>query len=111
MGSAACFSGPQYTIPQLCFCSAQNAISIFVSALCAIADTSATHNHGKESKRGRLVVPLVLLLTQVHLALKKKLFEVVCGTVAAISLLTEKKDLFLVCGIIVIILKCQVLNC
>jgi hypothetical protein len=62
----------------------------------AIADTSATHNHSKESKRGRRVALLVLLLTQVHIALKK-LFKVVCGTVAV--LLTEKKDLFLVWGI------------
>jgi hypothetical protein len=65
----------------------------------AIADTSATRNHSKESKRGRLVAPLVLLLTQVHLALKKKLFKVVCSTVAAISLLIEKQELFLVWGI------------
>jgi hypothetical protein len=37
----------------------------------AIADTSATHNHSKESKHGKLVARLVLLLTQVHIALKK----------------------------------------
>ncbi len=61
----------------------------------AIVDTSATHNHSKESKRGKLVALLFLLLTHVHLAFQKKLFKVVCGTVAAISLLTEEKDLFL----------------
>jgi hypothetical protein len=61
VGSAAYFSGPQYTIPQLCFRSAQNAITqCFQICQCAmrnaaIADTSATHNHSKESKRGRLV--------------------------------------------------------
>jgi hypothetical protein len=54
VGSAACFSGPQYTIPQLCFRSAQNAITqCFQICQCAmrnaaIADTSATHNHSKE---------------------------------------------------------------
>jgi hypothetical protein len=68
VGSAACFSGPQYTIPQLCFRSAQNAITqCFQICQCAmrnaaIADTSATHNHSKESKRGKLVALLVLLL-------------------------------------------------
>jgi hypothetical protein len=68
VGSAACFSGPQYTIPQLCFRSAQNAITqCFHICQCAmrnaaIADTSATHNHSKESKRGKLVALLVLLL-------------------------------------------------
>ncbi len=50
VGSAAGFSGPQYTIPQLCFRSAQNAITqCFQICQCAmrnaaIADTSATHN-------------------------------------------------------------------
>ncbi len=54
MGSAAFFSGPQYTIPQLCYRSAQNAITqCFQICQCAvrnaaIADTSATHNHSKE---------------------------------------------------------------
>ncbi len=54
VGSAACFSCPQYTIPQLCYCSAQNAITqCFQICQCAvlnaaIADTSATHNHRKE---------------------------------------------------------------
>ncbi len=65
----------------------------------AIADTSATHNHSnsKESKRGRLVALLVLLLTQVHFTFQIKLYKVVWGTVAAISLLTEKRICFL-CG-------------
>jgi hypothetical protein len=54
VGSAACFSGPQYTIPQLRYRSAQNAITqCFQICQCAvrnaaIADTSATHNHSKE---------------------------------------------------------------
>ena len=54
MGSAACFSGPQYTIPQLCYRSAQYAITqCFQICQCAmrnaaIADTSATHNLSKE---------------------------------------------------------------
>jgi hypothetical protein len=54
VGSAACFLGPQYTIPQLCYRSAQNAITqCFQIRQCAmrnaaIADTSATHNHSKE---------------------------------------------------------------
>ncbi len=54
VGSAACFSGPQYTIPQPCCRSAQNAITqCFQICQCAmrnaaIADTSATHNHSKE---------------------------------------------------------------
>ncbi len=54
VGSAACFSGPQYTIPQLCYCSAQKAITqCFQICQCnmrsaAIADTSAMHNHSKE---------------------------------------------------------------
>jgi hypothetical protein len=66
----------------------------------AIANTSATHNHSKESKRGRLVALLVLLLTQVHIALKKTTYKIkfVCGTVAAISFVTEKKELFLLWG-------------
>ncbi len=103
VGSEVYFSGPQYTIPQLCFRSAINAITqCFQICQCAmrnaaIADTSATHNHRKESKRGRLVAVLVLLLTQVHITFKKKLFKIVCGTVAAISLLTEKRICFL-CG-------------
>jgi hypothetical protein len=53
VGSAACFSGPQYTIPQFCYRSAQSAITqCFQICQCAcakrnaaIADTSATHNH------------------------------------------------------------------
>jgi hypothetical protein len=54
VGSAACFSGPQYTIPQLCSRNAQNAIpQCFQICQCAmriaaIADTSATHNYSKE---------------------------------------------------------------
>jgi hypothetical protein len=54
VGSAACFSGPQYTIPQPIYRSAQNAITqCFQICKCAvrnaaIADTSATHNHSKE---------------------------------------------------------------
>ena len=54
VGSAICFSGPQYAIPQLCFRSAQNAITqCFQIRQCAmrnaaIADTSATHNHSQE---------------------------------------------------------------
>ncbi len=107
VGSAACFSGPQYTISQLCFRSAQNAITqCFQICQCAmrnaaIADTSATHNHSKESKRGRLVALLFLLLTQVHIAVKKTTYKkkIVCGTVAAISFFTEKKGLFLLWGI------------
>ncbi len=53
VGSAACFSGPQYTIPQLWYRSAQNAITqCFQICQCAmrnaaIADTSAMHNHGR----------------------------------------------------------------
>ena len=67
----------------------------------AIADTSATHNHSKESKRGWLVALLILLLTQVHIAFQKNNLQkkFVCGTVAAICFLTEKKDLFLLWGI------------
>jgi hypothetical protein len=42
----------------------------------AIADTSATHNHSKESKRGRMVALLVLLLTQGHIAPHPTLREV-----------------------------------
>jgi hypothetical protein len=54
VGSAAYFSGPQYTIPQPFYGSAQNAITqCFQICKCAvrnaaIADTSATHNHSKE---------------------------------------------------------------
>ncbi len=52
MGSAACFSGPQYTISQLCYLSLQNTImQCFQICQCAmrnaaIADTSATGLHG-----------------------------------------------------------------
>jgi hypothetical protein len=54
VGSAACFSGPQCTIPQLFYRSAQGAITqCFQICQCAmrnaaIADTSAMHNHSKE---------------------------------------------------------------
>jgi hypothetical protein len=54
VGSAACFSGPQYTIPQLCYRSAQNAITqCFQICQCAmrnaaIADTSAMHNPSRK---------------------------------------------------------------
>ncbi len=54
VGSAACFSGPQYTIPQLCYRSAQSAITqCFQICQCAmrnaaIADISAMHNHSKK---------------------------------------------------------------
>jgi len=57
VGSAACFSGPQYTIPQLCYRSAQNAITqcFQICQWCvrnaAIADTSATYNHSKEKMK------------------------------------------------------------
>jgi hypothetical protein len=57
VGGATCFSGPQYAIPQLCFRSAQNAITqVFQICQCAmrnsaIADTSATHNHRKEKNK------------------------------------------------------------
>jgi hypothetical protein len=50
VGSVACFCGPQYTIPQLCYRSAQNAITqCFQICQCAmrnaaIADTCATYN-------------------------------------------------------------------
>ncbi len=56
VGSAICFSGPQYAIPQLCFRSAQNTITqVFQICQCAlrnfaIADTSATHNHSNDKK-------------------------------------------------------------
>jgi hypothetical protein len=54
VGSAAYFSGPQYTIQQLCYRSAQCAITQcfqicqYAMRNAAIADTSATHNHSKE---------------------------------------------------------------
>jgi hypothetical protein len=54
VGSAACFSGPQCTIPQLFYRSAQGTITqCFQICQCAmpnaaIADTSAMHNHSKE---------------------------------------------------------------
>jgi fructose 1,6-bisphosphatase len=54
VGSAICFSSPQYAIPQLCRRSAQNALAQ-VLQIChcvmrnsAIADISTTHNHSKE---------------------------------------------------------------
>ncbi len=69
VGSAACFSGPQYTIPQLCYHSAQSAITqCFQICQCAmrnaaIADTSAMHNHSKK---------------KIKLQNKSQLFKVVC---------------------------------
>jgi hypothetical protein len=57
VGSAACFSGPQYTIPQLCNRSAQSAITqCFQICQCAmrnaaIADTSTMHNHSKKKNK------------------------------------------------------------
>jgi hypothetical protein len=41
VGSAACFSGPQYTIPQLCYRSAQNAIpQCFQICQCAMRNAA-----------------------------------------------------------------------
>ncbi len=70
VGSAACFSGQQYTIPQLCYRSAQSAITqYFQICQCAmrnaaIADTSAMHNHSKK---------------KIKLQNKSQLFKVVCA--------------------------------
>jgi hypothetical protein len=68
VGSAICFSGPQYAIPQLCFRSPQNAITqvfqIFQCAMrnSAIGDTSAPHNHSKEKKGNSCCGPTNCLL-------------------------------------------------
>jgi hypothetical protein len=57
----------------------------------AIADTSATHNHSKESKRGKLVALLVLLLTQVHIAFKKKNFSTLSAVLGSNFLVNRRK--------------------
>ncbi len=68
VGSAICFSGPQYAIPQFCFRSPQNAITqvfqIFQCAMrnSAIADSSATHNHSKEKEGNSCCGPTNCLL-------------------------------------------------
>jgi hypothetical protein len=93
VGSAAFFSGPQYTIPQLCYCSAQNAITQcfqicqYAMRNAAISDTSATHNHSKEKI---IQQTFIVFLRATFGCVKQRNHESLCGFFLA-TLMPPKK--------------------